>query len=94
MLLLDIIGIIYGPSDLNLSDLERSKSESLIVYHKGAELGYMLLWNTNRKSYIKSPSQTEPSRFTLCNIESTNLILIQYYTIVVLNFNSELELKG
>ncbi len=73
MLLLDIIGnhIWDAPSDLTLSDLERSKSNSLIVYHKGAELGYMLniLLKTNRKLCMKSP---RPSRFTLCNIESTN----------------------
>ena len=48
------------------------KSKSFIVYHKGAELGYMLLLNTSRKSYMKSPSPIEPSRFTLGNIESTN----------------------
>ncbi len=34
-------------------DLERSKSKSLIVYHKGAEFGYMLLLNGNRKSFMK-----------------------------------------
>ncbi len=32
----------------------------------------MLLLNTNRKSYMKSPSLTEPSRFTLGNIEGMN----------------------
>ena len=74
MLLLDIMGnhIENAPLDLTLSDLERSKSKFLIVYHKVAELGSMLLLNSNRKSYMKSPSPTEPSRFTLGNIESTN----------------------
>ncbi len=45
MLLLGIIGnhIWDAPPDSTLSDLERSKLKSLIVYHKVAELGYMLL---------------------------------------------------
>ncbi len=74
MLLLIVIGnhIWNAPSDSTLSDFERSKSKSLIIYHKGAELGYIFLLNTNSKSYMKSPSPTVPSRFTLGNIDSTN----------------------
>ncbi len=53
MLLLDITEnhIWDAPPDLTLSDLVRLKAKSLIVYHKGAELGYALLLNTNRKHY-------------------------------------------
>ncbi len=56
MLLLDIIvnHVWDAPSDLTLSDLERSKSKSSIVYPKGGELSYMLLLNINSKSYRKS----------------------------------------
>ncbi len=43
------------PSHLTLSNLERSKSRSLIfrspISCKGAELGHMLLLNINRKPY-------------------------------------------
>ncbi len=41
MLLLYIIGnhLWDAPSDLTMSDLESTKSKSLIVYPKGAELG-------------------------------------------------------
>ncbi len=46
-------------SHMNLSDLEMSKSRSLICRsifsNKGAELGHMLLLNINRKVYMGSP---------------------------------------
>ncbi len=51
-----------------------SKSKSLIVCHKRVELGYMLLLNTNRKSYMRIPSPAEPSRFIFGDIESTDYI--------------------
>ncbi len=44
---------------LTLSDLERSKSRSLrfqsLIFCKGAELGHILLLNSNRKVYMGSP---------------------------------------
>ncbi len=46
-------------SQLTLSDHERSNSRSLtfwsLIYHKGAELGHMLLLNIKRKAYMGSP---------------------------------------
>ncbi len=46
-------------SNLTLSDLERSISRSLgfrsLIFHKGAELGHMLLLNIHRKAYMRSP---------------------------------------
>ncbi len=60
MLLLDTSRIPYGESNDTIRfDLERSKSRSLrfwsIMFHKGAELGHMLLLNINRKAYMGSP---------------------------------------
>ena len=54
MLLLDIIGnhIWNAPLELTLSDFEMSKLKSLIVYHRGADLGYMLLLNTKIGNHI------------------------------------------
>ncbi len=47
------------PSPLTLSGLERSKSKSLrfrsLICYKGAELGHMLPFNTNREAYMGSP---------------------------------------
>ena len=47
-----------SPSDL--SGINRSSSMSLIfespISQKGAELGHILILNTNRKSYLGSPS--------------------------------------
>ncbi len=46
-------------SDLALSDLERSKSSSFtfqsLVSHEGAQLGFMLPLNINRKPYMGTP---------------------------------------
>ncbi len=63
--------IIYGECSctirLTWSDLKRSKSRSRRFWRpasrKRAELGYMLLLNPNRKSYMGSP--TAPSNLTL-----------------------------
>ncbi len=53
-----------APLYLALSNLKRSKSMSLrfrrLTSRKGAELGRMLLLNTNKKSYMTS----EPSNLT------------------------------
>ena len=59
-------------SHLILGDLERSISSSLrfqrlIISRKGAELGHMLLLNTNRKSYVGSP--IPPSHLILSDLE-------------------------
>ncbi len=63
-------------SHLTLSDLERSNSRSLTfrsliscISCKGAELGYMLLLNINRKAY-ESPMSS--SHLTLSDLERSN----------------------
>ncbi len=52
-------GIHMILSHLTLSDLERSNSRSLafqsLISCKGAELGHMLLLNSDRISYKESP---------------------------------------
>ncbi len=59
------------PSHLALSYLERSKLRSPkfqnLIYHKGAELGPMLLLNINRESYMGSPVAL--SHLTLSNLK-------------------------
>ena len=58
-------------SHLTLSDLERSKSRSLIfqslISRKGAQLGPMLLLNINGKPYIGSTMA--PLHLTLSDLE-------------------------
>ncbi len=58
-------------SHLTLSDVQRSNSRSLtfcsLIYHKGAELGHMLLLNINRKAYVGSPMTL--SHLTLSDLE-------------------------
>ena len=62
---------MYGESidaiTFDFSFLERSLSRSLrfrrLIFHKGTELGYVLLLNTNRKSHMGSP--TAPLHLTL-----------------------------
>ena len=48
-----------APSDLTLSDLERSNSRSVrfqsVISRKGAKLGPMLLLIINTKPYVASP---------------------------------------
>ncbi len=48
-----------APSDLTLSDLERSNSRSIrfqsVISRKGAKLGPMLILTINRKPYMASP---------------------------------------
>ncbi len=58
-----------------LSELERSLSRSLrfqrLISRKAAELGHMLLLNTNRKSYVGSPIPL--SHLTLSDLERAKL---------------------
>ncbi len=60
-----------APSDLTLSDLERSNSRSIrfqsVISRKGAKLGPMLPLTINRKPYMAS-SMT-PSLMTLSDLE-------------------------
>ena len=71
--------IIYGEAigviTFYRRDIERSMSRSLrlwrVISCKGAELGHMLLLNTNRKSYMGSP--IVPSHLTLSDTERLKL---------------------
>ncbi len=60
---------------LTLSDLERSISRSLglqrVVSRKAAELGHVLLLNTNRRSYMVSPIPS--SQLSLSDLETSKL---------------------
>ena len=62
-----------GAIAFDFRELERSLSRSLrfqrLISHKGAELGHMLLLDTNRKTHMESP--TAPSHFNLGELVSS-----------------------
>ncbi len=68
------------PSSLTLSDLERSKSRSLLfqslISRKGAKLGHMLLYNVNRKQHIEIPMAK--SDLTLGDLERPKSRVLGY----------------
>ncbi len=69
------MGSPTAPFYLIVSDSERSKSRSLKfrglihVSRKGAELGHVLLLNTNREPYMGSPMA--PLHLTLSDLEKS-----------------------
>ncbi len=67
------------PSDLTLSDLERSNSRSIrfqsVISRKGAKLGPMLLLTINRKPYMASPMT--PSHLTFSDLERSKVKVTQ-----------------
>ena len=69
---------------LTLSDLERSSCRSLrfqsIQSRKGAELGYMFLLNTNRKSHMGSPKG--PSYLTLSDHERSKPRPLRFRSVI------------
>ena len=69
-----------APSDLTLSELERSKSRSprfqSLISRNGTELGPMLLLTMKRKPYIGSPST--PSHLTLSDIERSKSVSMRF----------------
>ncbi len=68
------MGCLIAPLDLTLSNIERSKSKSLrlqsFISRKGAQLGHMLLLNTNGKPYMGSPIAL--SYLTFSDLEMSN----------------------
>ncbi len=65
-------GESIGAITFDYSDLERSVSRSLrfrrLTFRKRAELDHVLLINTNRKSYMGSPTAAS-SHLTLSELE-------------------------
>ena len=65
-----MFGEFIGAITFDFSDLERSVSRSFrfrkLISRKGAELGHVLLLDTNRKSHMESP--TAPSHLTLSDL--------------------------
>ena len=73
-----------APSDLTLSDLERSNSRSIrfqsVISHKGAKSGPMLLLTINRKSYMASPMT--PPLMTLSNLERSKSSSLRFQSLI------------
>ena len=60
----------YDYMDLSGRPMSKSLRFLWLVYHKGAELGYILPLITNKKWYMTSPNPTEPSHVMLGDVES------------------------
>ena len=73
-----------APSDLTLSDLERSNSRSIrfqsVISREGAQLGHMLLLTINRKPYMASP--ITPSLLTLSDLERSKPKSLRFQSLI------------
>ncbi len=75
-------------------DLQRPERLWSLTFHKGAQLGHMLLLNVNRKPYTCIGSPVAPSHLTLSNperSESRSLILQSHILLLSINRKPYIE---